>query len=140
VADGASGVARVVWEGETRWTATQLLRASEEAGGADHSALGAARRWLREVLADGPRPANAVLEEAFSHGFSKGTIVRARGAEGIMARKTPGRDGAWTWALPASHGEESQFAGAETLATLATLATLPLSDNVCAPLSVEDSD
>ncbi len=139
VEDRESGVARVAWDGETRWTAAQLLQASEAAGEQRAPGqLAAARSWLREALAAGPRPATAMQTEAEAHGYSKGTLVRARSAEGIVARKASGRDGGWTWALPAVQGEESQAAGAETLATLATLATLPLSNG--SESSQESSD
>jgi hypothetical protein len=50
----ASGVARVAWEGETRWTAAQLLRASEEGGGEERTVLEEARSWLRTAIANGP--------------------------------------------------------------------------------------
>src|SRR5215207_1536524 len=45
------GVTRVVWQGETPWTAEALLRATAD-GDVKHSALGEARSWLRLVLAN----------------------------------------------------------------------------------------
>ena len=99
VAASGSGVARVVWEGESHWTASQLLHASAEASGV-RSALSDARQWLRAALAAGPRPSKILQEEAAAHGHALRTLVRARRAEDIVVRKEPGRNGRWTWELP----------------------------------------
>ena len=94
-----SGAARVVWEGESRWTATQLLHAAAETA-SGRSALTEARLWLRAALAAGPRPSKALQQEAAAHGHAERTLVRARRAEHIVVRKEPGRNGRWTWELP----------------------------------------
>src|SRR5215208_677674 len=95
------GVARVDWEGETPWTAETLLRATSE-GEEKHSALGEARSWLRQVLADGPRPARELVAEARTMGIAVRTYHAARKAEGIIARKEPVLHGGWTLTLPQS--------------------------------------
>jgi hypothetical protein len=95
------GVTRVVWEGETPWTAEALLRATA-AGEEERSALGEARAWLRQVLADGPRPARELLAEARTMGIGVRTYHAARKAEGIIARKEQTLHGGWIVTLPES--------------------------------------
>ena len=95
------GVTRVVWEGETPWTAEALLRATA-AGDEERSALGDARAWLRQVLADGPRPAKELVAEARSMGIAVRTYHAARKAEGIIARKEQTLHGGWIVTLPES--------------------------------------
>lgn len=97
-----SSVARVVWEGESRWTASQLLQASRE-NPATRSALAEARQWLRTALAAGPVPSKHLQEAASAHGHAWRTLVRARRAENITVHKQPGRNGPWTWSLPSTN-------------------------------------
>jgi hypothetical protein len=99
------GVTRVVWEGETPWTAEALLRATAE-GEEKHSALGEARSWLRQVLAEGPRPARELIAEARTMGISFGTYHAARKAEGVIARKEQSLNGGWIVMLPESPGQD----------------------------------
>lgn len=106
ITDPGASVARVVWEGESRWTASQLLNESAESASV-RSALTDARQWLRAALAAGPRPSKALLQEAAAHGHAERTLARARRAESIVIRKEPGRNGRWTWELPSSPSESS---------------------------------
>jgi hypothetical protein len=93
------GVARVVWDGETPWTAESLLRATAE-GEEERSALGEARAWLRQVLADGPRPAKELVAEARAIGIAVNTYHAARKVEGVIARKEQTANGRWILTLP----------------------------------------
>jgi hypothetical protein len=95
------GVTRVVWDGETPWTAEELLRATAE-GEEERSVLGDARAWLRQVLADGPRPAKELVAEARTMGIGVRTYHAARKAEGIIARKEQTLHGRWLLMLPPS--------------------------------------
>jgi hypothetical protein len=98
---GAS-VARVVWDGESPLTATQLLHAQREAAGdgeGRRSVVDEARAWLREALADGPRPAGELRADASSHGISEKTLYAARRAEGITVSKERIPNGRWVWTL-----------------------------------------
>jgi hypothetical protein len=97
----ALGVTRVVWEGEAPWTAEALLRASAE-GEEERSLLGEARAWLRQVLADGPRPAKELVAEARAMGIAVHTYHAARKAEGVIARKEQTLNGRWILTLPQS--------------------------------------
>jgi hypothetical protein len=101
----ALGVARVVWDEETPWTAEALLRATAE-GEVGRSALGEARAWLRQVLADGPRPATELEIEARIVGITTRTYRTARKAEGIIARKEQTLNGRWIVTLPESSRQD----------------------------------
>jgi hypothetical protein len=95
------GVTRVVWEGEVPWTAEALLRATA-ASEEERSVLGEARAWLRQVLADGPRPARELVAEARTMGIALRTYHAARKAEGVIARKEQTANGPWNVMLPES--------------------------------------
>ena len=95
------GVTRVAWEGITPWTAAALLRATGESD-EERSALGEARAWLRQVLADGPRPAREVVAEARTLGIAVRTYHAARKAEGVISRKEQVVNGVWILTLPQS--------------------------------------
>lgn len=91
-------VARVVWLGPSahRADAVLALRSEEET-----SALAEAEAFLRDALAEGPRPALDVTREARQGGLADATIRRARGRLGIVSRREGfGSGGRWTWALP----------------------------------------
>ena len=123
-------VARVVWAGESRWSAAALLRAADE-GEEDRSALADARAFLRAALADGPRPAKEVQAEAAARGISQRTLVAARKAEGITSSKDRAANGRWLVALPAAakgDGEECNTPPSPEVRTLRTVRTLHASD------------
>ena len=128
-----AGVARVVWEGETHWTARTLLHAA----GQDEETVSQrddARRWLRQTLAAGPRPARAMLAEAEARGISKTTLNRARRAERIVTRKDRNsKDAGWSWSLPDAPAEDAHLPAAELLDTLDTLDTLQTPPNPADP-------
>ena len=73
-----------------------------EFGEEKHSALGEARSWLRQVLADGPRSARELQTEARTMGIAARTYHAARKAEGIIARKEQSLNGGWVLTLPQS--------------------------------------
>jgi hypothetical protein len=111
-----SGVARVVWEGESPWSATQLLQAqSTENGDQSLSAVHAARIWLRETLAHGSRPAREVRREAAAHGIGYTSLTAARKAEGVTAHKERVAHGQWIWTLTDTNSKESAPTDVQTL-------------------------
>ena len=61
--------------------------------------------WLRQALADGPRPAREVQVEARAIGIAVRTYHAARKAEGVVARKAQFADGPWLLMLPPSRHE-----------------------------------
>jgi hypothetical protein len=102
-------VARVVWDGESPWTATQLLQGqADDDGGSRRSVIDDARAWLREALAAGPRAAMELRHEAAAHGIVAKTLYAARKAEGITAYKERVPNGRWVWLLTPSHGEPGE--------------------------------
>jgi hypothetical protein len=94
-----SDVARVVWEGESQWTAGQLLRESAS-GVPTHSLLADAREWLRAALADGPRSAREILREAGDAGIGRNLLYTARKLEGVAIAKERIPGGRWVWSYP----------------------------------------
>jgi hypothetical protein len=58
-----------------------------------------AAEWLREELANGPRPSQELFEAGKKEGHSKRTLWRAKAELHIRARKAR-FDGQWTWELP----------------------------------------
>jgi hypothetical protein len=111
-----SGVVRVVWEGESPWSATQLLQAqSAENGDVSLSAVHLARIWLREILADGSRPAREVRREAAAHGIGYTSLTAARKAEGVTAHKERVAHGQWIWTLTDTNNKESSPTDMQTL-------------------------
>jgi hypothetical protein len=132
-------VARIVWDGESRWTASALLREADKGGedeDATPSALDEARGWLRQALAAGPRPAKAMQAEAAARGISDIALKRARRAEGIVARKERVAQGGWAWSLPRAEGEGDHPPGPEILDPLDPLD--PLSTTVVATAPGDD--
>jgi len=99
-----SHVARVVWDGESHWTADQLLRESAS-GVALHSLLTDAREWLRAALADGPRPARDVLREAREAGIGRDVLYAARKIDGVSIGKERVAGGRWVWSYPSRESE-----------------------------------
>ena len=82
------------WTGGTNLTAGQLLASEMEA-----SVLGDAKTLLSDLLADGPRGADEISEEAKSAGISTATLRRAKAALGVKSRRD-GQKGGWIWEIP----------------------------------------
>ncbi len=98
-------VARIVWEGESPWTAGELLgRLPAEEGDESRSAVDDARAWLREALAAGPRPASELRRESAARGIGLSTLYAARKAEGIATAKEHIARGRWLWMLQDNSG------------------------------------
>ena len=106
-----SHVARVAWEGEHPWTAAEILQGQAgDAGQARRSAVDAARAWLREALAAGPRPGTELLRDATAQGMGKNALYAARRAEGITVAKERIPGGRWLWALAPGAGGDGDEA------------------------------
>ena len=92
-----------LWSVRVRWgealsgTASELLGMAEADEEAQNDRQEAAE-WLREILADGPKPIPEVRRQAVSNGFSERTLKRAaKDLEVTMTRGGFGKSG--TWAL-----------------------------------------
>jgi len=110
-ARSACRVARVAWDGENPWTATQLLDAQVRSladSGESLSAFGAARAWLRETLAAGPRLAQELRQEATACGIGEKALYAARKAEGVTGSKERVPYGRWFWMLTPNAGDNGE--------------------------------
>ena len=89
------------WGAQIEGRARDVLAATEtqnvDAGAA--SALSGAKRWLEDLLSDGPVAVREVKSAALAAGMAWATIRRAKDAAGIEARKGA-MDQGWTWAWP----------------------------------------
>jgi len=104
VNDELYGAARVVWDGASRHTANDLVRARVDEDEAP--ALTEAARVLKEILADGPLPAGNVKRMAAAAGVAERTLHRARHALGVTARRQGWGPGAhYEWSMPADPPE-----------------------------------
>jgi hypothetical protein len=95
-------VARVVWDGESSWTATQLLqvpRHTVEDGNETRSVIDEVRAWSRETLDADPRLAKELRDEASERGIGRSALYAARKAEAITIAKERTVQGSWVWAL-----------------------------------------
>jgi AAA domain len=98
--DEEYGVARVVWDGSSRHTANDLVRARVDEDEAP--ALADAMRVLKEILADGPLAAGNVKRQAATAGVAERTLHRARQALGVTTRRQGfGQGGYYLWSMPA---------------------------------------
>jgi len=87
----------VEWDAEpVHATADDALAHESPEGGRTRRAK--AEEWLRDYLADGPKPAGAVFDGAMDAGHSKRTVERAAEQLGVRKRKD-GMHGGWDWEL-----------------------------------------
>jgi len=111
----------VTWEADpVAITVDEALR-SDGKDREEAPELGEAKRWLRDALADGPRPAKDTIGQARDDGIAKRTLDRARAALGVRASKT-GFESGWSWSLPGQDGgdtEDCQRLQGEDVATFA---------------------
>jgi hypothetical protein len=94
----------VAWGSAIEGTARELLAEAESDPDDEGGTLEEAKRFLADLLADGPLPVKSVKADAEGAGFSWATIRRAQKALGIEARKEGGAFGGkgavWKWHLP----------------------------------------
>jgi len=57
-----------------------------------------AAAFLKDILAEGPKPAREVFSEAEDAGVAKRTLVRAKTQIGVKSKKS--QDGFWRWEIP----------------------------------------
>jgi archaellum biogenesis ATPase FlaH len=102
IEDTHSGSPRIAWE-----PGTVNIPADDVLGGLDSREEGSARheaaKWLREYLADGPKPATEVKERATAAGFSWATLRRAKATLNVSSTQDTFH-GPWMWSLPSCQG------------------------------------
>lgn len=92
---------RIVWDERVDGDAALLLSEGGTTSGGPEARE--ASLWLREVLAEGPKPIKQLQREASEAGFSWRTVERARTMARVeFVRGGPGRPGCWR--LPANTG------------------------------------
>lgn len=87
----------VVWGKAVEGTARELLSSADDAGD-DGGTLADAKRFLADLLADGPLPTKTIRADADGAGYSWATIRRAQKELGVEAVKA-GMRGGWEWRL-----------------------------------------
>ncbi len=112
----------VLWGSAVEGAARELLATAEATSDdGEGGTLADAKRFLADLLADGPMRAGDVFKDADQAGFSKRSIQRA--ANAIKAeRRKDGMKGGWTWRLPPkmpNTPEDAEDARIKSLAPLA---------------------
>lgn len=99
VVSGSNGAASVQWEGDSQHTATTLLAVAVE--DRDRPAVNEAMSFLRQMLAEGPKPVSAIKKEGRNAMISDIALRRAKDAIGAVAVKVGFGEGAfWVWDMP----------------------------------------
>lgn len=112
----------VLWGEAVEGAARELLATADATGDdGEGGTLADAKRFLGDLLADGPMRAGEIFKDADQAGYSKRSIQRAANAIKIERHKN-GMKGGWTWRLPSKMPiltEDAVDAEQETLAPLA---------------------
>jgi putative DNA primase/helicase len=97
----------IVWEGNhVEVTASQAMAATKNPGAKDH-----AKKFLTDLLTNGPLPKTDIEETADANGISNRTLYRAKDDLHLIVEKERGRpNGKWVWRLsePATNSQKSQ--------------------------------
>jgi hypothetical protein len=102
------GMGVVHWENDpVTIRADDALTTESGCGSQRTTALAEAVAWLRDQLADGPKPAKTVKEAAEADGIAKRTLDRAKAELGVEATRD-GFSGPWVWKLPDCHSAPTE--------------------------------
>ena len=119
----------VLWGEAVEGAARELLATADATGDdGEGGTLADAKRFLSDLLADGPMRAGEVFRNADQAGYSKRSIQRAANAIKVERHKD-GMKGGWTWRLPPkmpNSPEDAVDARHKTLAPLAPSAASSL--------------
>lgn len=108
----------VLWGEAVEGAARELLATADATGDdGEGGTLADAKRFLTDLLSDGPMRAGDVFKNADGAGYSKRSIQRAANAIKVERRKE-GMRGGWLWALPKmpNPSEDAVDASLESLA------------------------
>lgn len=90
----------VLWGDAVEGAARKLLATADATGDdGDGGTLADAKRFLPDLLTDGPMRAGEVIKDADQAGYSKRSIQRAANAIKVERHKD-GMKGGWSWRLP----------------------------------------
>ena len=112
IGDDKHGFAYSIVDGAIQWesqpidsTADDALRDGDpdNVPGPDPESRNEAKDFLRDYLANGPKPAPQVIREAKDAGIAKRTLDRAKKELGVRAQKHG--VGGWFWMMPFAEGE-----------------------------------
>jgi hypothetical protein len=98
------------WTGASDLTAERIL--SSGSNEESRSAIRIAEDFLRDALADGPRPSSEVQKEARAAGISQPTLNRAKQRLGVKAKKQgrPGdKEQRWVWILQQTEDDHEVY-------------------------------
>jgi putative DNA primase/helicase len=107
----------VLWGEAVEGAARELLATADATGNnGEGGTLANAKRFLSDLLADGPLPTKFIKADADGAGYSWATIRRAQQALGIAIRKEGGAFGGgkqqWVWALSViEHAQDEHLQG-----------------------------
>jgi hypothetical protein len=97
---------RVVWDGTSTHSADAL--AGPLPMDAEAPLAASAEDVIRQLLADGPVPAEEGETARKAHGFSAGTWAKAKAAVGVCSRKLGGRGAGWEWYIATDETPKAQ--------------------------------
>ena len=105
---------RLVWDGESSWTAEDLAARVMEAG--EGSRMDEAMEWLNAALAGGERSAKELFRGADADGIPRRTLQRAADCLHVQKTRKGFGEGSW-WSLPDPiRAEQPPFAPTTALA------------------------
>ncbi|MBK8065265.1 MAG: AAA family ATPase [Betaproteobacteria bacterium] len=118
----------VLWGNTVEGAARELLATADARDDdGEGGTLADAKRFLADLLADGPMSASAVKRDADGAGYSWATIRRAQKALGIQAIKA-GMKGGWEWSYSRRRSENPEDAQQKRLSTFGNPEHLRRSD------------
>ena len=105
----------VLWGEAVEGAARELLATADATGGdGEGGTLADAKRFLADLLADGPLPTKTIKADADGAGYSWATIRRAQKALGIEPAKE-GMKAGWVWRMPGRDAAEATLENAKML-------------------------
>jgi hypothetical protein len=124
-----NGTVAVKWEGETSHTARSILAEPETQE--ESNALADAKDFLNDFLKDGPQHSKEVERAAKAAGVAERTLLRAKPALRIKAKKIGiGKGQHWEWELPKpANGDPKAAINSDLAAFEENAETKPVNSN-----------
>lgn len=106
--ESAGEVGRIAWGEQSSLQASDVL-AGESRGGKSSNKTEQAKGIIAELLAEGPRGSNEVLQACLDAGLSERTYHTARKSLGVKSEKTGFNDGQWLLTMPEEFAAFDEF-------------------------------